>query len=437
MDNPKKIAFYTFGCKLNFSETDAIARQFGEQYQQVDFKEKADVYVINSCSVTEQANKKCRQLITRTAKMAPEAKIVVVGCYSQLKPEEIASIDAVDLVLGTKEKFNIVNRLNEADLQLDRSALPASKIHSCEIEDVEEYESSYSLEGRTRSFLKVQDGCDYGCTYCTIPMARGRSRNPKIELLVQQASLIAVQGVKEIILTGVNIGDFGRSTDESFFDLIRALDTVEGIKRFRISSIEPNLLTDDIISYTAQSQKFVPHFHIPLQSGSDNVLRLMKRRYNTDMFARRIEQLHRTFDRPCIGIDVIVGSPGETAEYFDECYDFLRQLDFAYLHVFTYSHRENTEAVDIFPKVNDMDKKFRSDRLHDLSDRKKLLYYNQFVGTEQDVLFEAGNDNGLMYGFSPNYVKVGIPYDEQWVNAIKRVRLDSLLPNGNAKGTLK
>ncbi len=437
MDNPKKIAFYTFGCKLNFSETDAIARQFGEQYQQVDFKEKADVYVINSCSVTEQANKKCRQLITRTAKMAPEAKIVVVGCYSQLKPEEIASIDAVDLVLGTKEKFNIVNRLNEADLQLDRSALPASKIHSCEIEDVEEYESSYSLEGRTRSFLKVQDGCDYACTYCTIPMARGRSRNPQTEILVQQASHIAEQGVKEIILTGVNIGDFGHSTNESFFDLIRALDTVDGIDRYRISSIEPNLLTDEIINYTAQSQKFVPHFHIPLQSGSDSVLRLMKRRYNTDMFARRIEQLHRTFDRPCIGIDVIVGSPGETAEYFDECYNFLRQLDFAYLHVFSYSHRENTEAVTIFPKVNDKDKKFRSDRLHDLSDRKKLLYYNQFIGTEQDVLFEAGNDNGLMYGFTPNYVKVGIPYDEQWVNTIKSVSLDSLLPNGNAKGTLK
>jgi len=437
VDNPKKIAFYTFGCKLNFSETDAIARQFGEQYQQVDFKEKADVYVINSCSVTEQANKKCRQLITRTAKMAPEAKIVVVGCYSQLKPEEIASIDAVDLVLGTKEKFNIVNRLNEADLQLDRSALPASKIHSCEIEDVEEYESSYSLEGRTRSFLKVQDGCDYACTYCTIPMARGRSRNPQTEILVQQASHIAEQGVKEIILTGVNIGDFGHSTNESFFDLIRALDTVDGIDRYRISSIEPNLLTDEIINYTAQSQKFVPHFHIPLQSGSDSVLRLMKRRYNTDMFARRIEQLHRTFDRPCIGIDVIVGSPGETAEYFDECYNFLRQLDFAYLHVFSYSHRENTEAVTIFPKVNDKDKKFRSDRLHDLSDRKKLLYYNQFIGTEQDVLFEAGNDNGLMYGFTPNYVKVGIPYDEQWVNTIKSVSLDSLLPNGNAKGTLK
>lgn len=436
MEIPKKVAFYTFGCKLNFSETDAIARQFGEQYQQVDFKDKADVYVINSCSVTEHANKKCRQLISRTAKLAPDAKIVVVGCYSQLKPEEIAEIDAVDLVLGTKEKFNIVNRLSQSDLQLDRTAAPAGKIHSCEIGYVSEYESSYSLEGRTRSFLKVQDGCDYACTYCTIPMARGKSRNPQISNIVEQARHIAEQGVKEIILAGVNIGDFGRSTGESFFDLVKALDTVEGIDRYRISSIEPNLLTDEIITYLATSARFVPHFHIPLQSGSDAVLRLMKRRYNTAMFAKRIEQLHRTFDQPCIGIDVIVGSPGETAEYFDECFAFLRELDFAYLHVFSYSHRENTEAVDIFPKVNERDKKMRSDRLHDLSDRKKLLYYNKFVGTEQEVLLEAGSDNGLTYGFTRNYIKVGVPYRAEWVNTLQRVRLDSLLPNGNAKGTI-
>lgn len=436
MEIPKKIAFHTFGCKLNFSETDAIARQFGDSYQQVDFKEIADVYVINSCSVTEHANKKCRQLINKTAKMAPDAKIVVVGCYSQLKPEEIAAIDSVDLVLGTKEKFNIVTRLNESELQLDRTKIPSNKIHSCEIDDVSEYESSYSLEGRTRSFLKVQDGCDYSCTYCTIPMARGRSRNTQIETIVQQAQFIADEGVKEIILTGVNIGDFGRSTDEDFFGLVQALDTVEGIDRIRISSIEPNLLTDQIINYTAQSKRFVPHFHIPLQSGSDSVLRLMKRRYNTEMFAKRIEQLHSMFDRPCIGIDVIVGSPGETSEYFDECYDFLRNLDFAYLHVFTYSHRENTEAVDIFPKVKEQDKKFRSERLHDLSDRKKLLYYNSFVGTEQEVLFEAGKDAGMMSGFSRNYIKVCIPFNELMVNTVQNVRLLSLFPNGTVKGEL-
>lgn len=431
----KRIAFYTFGCKLNFSETDAITRQFGADYEQVDFKETADVYVINSCSVTEQANKKCRQLIKKTSKHAPDAKIVVVGCYSQLKPEEIASIDSVDLVLGTKQKFNIKHLLEQTQFDSARPVIQ-EKIHSCDIGDVEEYESSFSLEGRTRSFLKVQDGCDYVCTYCTIPMARGKSRNPKISQIVAQAALIASKDVKEIILTGVNIGDFGKSTGESFYDLVSALDEVEGIDRFRISSIEPNLLNDEVLEFVARSKRFVPHFHIPLQSGSDKVLSLMKRRYNTSLFSKRIEQIHSMFDKPCIGIDVIVGSPGETDEYFEECYNYLRELDFTYLHVFSYSPRENTAAMDIKPKVKEADKKMRSERLHDLSDRKKLLYYNAAVNEEKDVLFEAKNDNGFMYGFTRDYIKVGVPFDDTLVNTIRKVKIQSLLPNGNATGMI-
>lgn len=436
MTAEKKVAFYTFGCKLNFSETDAITRQFGDNYTQVDFKEQADVYVINSCSVTEQANKKCRQLIKKTSKQAPDAKIVVVGCYSQLKPEEIAAIDSVDLVLGTKEKFNIVNRLAQSDISSLRPVLPEEKIHSCEIDEVESYESSYSLEGRTRSFLKIQDGCDYKCTYCTIPMARGKSRNPKIDEVKKQAETIAKQGIKEVILTGVNIGDFGKSTSETFFDLIQELDTVEGIDRFRISSIEPNLLTDEIIDFCSKSKRFVPHFHIPLQSGSDSVLKLMKRRYNTDLFTKRIHQIHSTFPNACIGIDVIVGSPGETEEHFEECFNYLRELDFTYLHVFSYSHRENTEAVNITPKVQDSDKKKRSERLHDLSDRKKLLFYNRFIGETKTVLFEGKNDNGIMYGFSREYIKVGIPFNAEYINTLQEVKLTSLLPNGVATGDI-
>jgi len=430
----KKIAFYTFGCKLNFSETDAIARQFGNDYVRVDFKEPADVYVINSCSVTEHANKKCRQLIKKTAKFAPSAKIVVTGCYSQLKPEEIAKIDGVDLVLGTKEKFNILARLADADMQSARPILPREKIYSCDIDDVDEYESSFSLEGRTRSFLKVQDGCDYACTYCTIPRARGKSRNPRVADVVKQARQIAANGVKEIILTGVNIGDFGKSTGESFYSLIEQLNDVSEIERFRISSIEPNLLTDEIIEFCARSSKFTPHFHIPLQSGSDAVLKLMKRRYNRELFSSRVEKIRQTFKNPCIGIDVIVGSPGETDEYFDDCYSFLKDLPFSYLHVFSYSHRENTVAVNIYPKVSEADKKTRSNRLHDLSDRKKQVFYNSFVGKTLPILFEAKDDNGIMYGFSPEYVKVGVEYDVALVNKVKNVAVRSLLPNGNAWG---
>jgi len=430
----KKVAFYTLGCKLNFAETDAISRQFGgDGYEKVDFNQKADIYIVNSCSVTEQANKKCRQVIKKAIKHSPDAKVVVVGCYAQLKPEEIADISGVDLVLGTSQKFNINTHLDGLELDLPEDEKKAQLIHSCEIEDVDFYADSYSLEGRTRSFLKVQDGCDYKCTYCTIPLARGKSRNPKINHLVEQAEEIARNDIKEVILTGVNIGDFGKSTGESFLDLIKALDEVEGIDRFRISSIEPNLLSDEVIEFVSKSKRFVPHFHIPLQSGSDEVLALMKRRYKTELFARRIEKIKELMPDCCIGIDVIVGSPGETGEYFQAAFNFIKNLDFTYLHVFSYSPRENTPALEIKPKVQDLDKQIRSKRMHDLSERKKLLFYQKFIGRKDVALMEGKNDNGLMYGFTPNYLKIELPFDADLVNQLVDVKLLDLAPSGNFK----
>lgn len=428
----KKVAFYTLGCKLNFAETDAISRQFnGEDYEKVDFNEEADVIVVNSCSVTEQANKKCRQVIKKASKNSPNAKVVVVGCYAQLKPEEIADINGVDLVLGTSQKFNINSHLSNVTLNLPKEERKGQIIHSCEIDEVDAYSSSYSLDGRTRSFLKVQDGCDYKCTYCTIPLARGKSRNPKVSEVVSQAKEIAENGVKEIILTGVNIGDFGKSTNETFYDLIVALDKVEGIERFRISSIEPNLLTDEIIQFVSTSQRFVPHFHIPLQSGSDDVLALMKRRYNTELFAKRIRKIKELMLECCIGIDVIVGSPGETDDFFQKAFNFLKNIDFTYLHVFSYSPRENTPALKIEPKVQEQDKQMRSKKMHDLSERKKLLYYQQFVGQEKLALMEAKINNGVMYGFTENYIKVELPYSKELINKIVKVKLQAISPSGN------
>lgn len=432
MENKQKVAFYTLGCKLNFAETDAISRQFGkEKYEHVEFDLPADIYVINSCTVTETANKKSRQIIKKAIKNAPHAKVVVVGCYSQMKPNEIAKIEGVDLVLGTSEKFNIVNRLNA--LHIGNSV---AHIFSSDIEEVDAYHSSFSIDGRTRSFLKVQDGCDFKCAYCTIPFARGKSRNPSILQVIEQAKEIASNGIKEIILTGVNIGDFGRSTDETLYELVKELDKVEGIERYRISSIEPNLLSEGIIKFVSESKKFLPHFHIPLQSGSDHVLALMKRRYSTELYENKLKIARNFLPDACIGIDVIVGTPGETEEYFNNAYRFLLNLDFAYLHVFTYSEREGTEAILINPKVPEKEKTRRSKLLQELSKRKKVVYYEKFIGKEAQVLFEAKNINGTISGFTEHYVKVELPWQKELVNTIQTVRINGFSSNGNMNATL-
>lgn len=420
MNNPQTVAFYTLGCKLNFAETDAISQIFEKNgYTKTDFKNPADIYVINTCSVTETANSKSRYTIRTALKKNPNAFIVVVGCYAQLKPEEIAAIEGVDLVLGTNEKFRIIERISE----IRQQGNGAARIYSCEIDDVENYNPSYSLGTRTRSFLKVQDGCDYKCSYCTIPYARGKSRNPAITSLVNHAQEIAQKGVKEIVLTGINIGDFGKSTGDSFYDLIYALDKVDGIERYRISSIEPNLLSEGILKFIAQSNKFMPHFHIPLQSGSDAVLELMKRRYNTKQFEAKIKLIHKILPNAGIGIDVIVGTPGEKKEYFEECYNFLENLDFSYLHVFSYSPRENTEALAFEPKVNETEKKERSNRLHELSDKKLALFYSRYVGQEMKVLFEGKKVKGAISGFTENYIKVEVPFTEGLSNTIRKTQL--------------
>lgn len=429
----KKVAFHTLGCKLNFAETDAISRQFNkDEYEHVDFSDKADVYIVNSCTVTETANKKSRQAIKKAIKTAPHSKVIVIGCYSQMKPEEIAKITGVDLVLGTSEKFNIIKRLDE--LEIGNSI---AHIYSSDIEEVETYHSSFSIDGRTRSFLKVQDGCDFKCAYCTIPFARGKSRNPSIENVVKQAYEIASNGIKEIILTGVNIGDFGRSTNESLYDLVKELDNVQGIERYRISSIEPNLLSEGIIKFVSNSNKFLPHFHIPLQSGSDSVLALMKRRYNTELYANKLQIVRNFLPEACIGIDVIVGTPGETDELFEETYKFLSNLNYAYLHVFSYSEREGTEALAIEPKVHEAEKKRRSKILQELSLRKKAVFYEKFIGRKAHVLFEARNINGIMTGFTEHYIKVEAPWREDRVNSIMEVMLKEIAPSGNMTAELQ
>lgn len=415
----QRVAFYTLGCKLNYAETEAIARLFvPERYSQVDFRTRADVYVINTCSVTQQANQKCKDVIKRAHRAAPDAKIVVVGCFAQLKAEEIAQMEGVHLVLGTKEKFELVKRLEGTETNQQ-----SSQIYSCDISEVQTFNASYSLEGRTRSFLKVQDGCDYNCSYCTIPLARGKSRNPLISEIVAEASIIASRDIKEIILTGVNIGDFGRSTGETFFDLLKALDTQVAIPRIRISSIEPNLLTDQIIEYVSHSQHIMPHFHIPLQSGCDAVLRLMRRRYMTALFAKRIEKIKQLIPQAAIGIDVIVGSPGETEEYFNQTVEFLESLPFTYLHVFPYSERENTDALAIEPKVSEREKKRRSAVLLALSEKKRSEFYTQFTQTQANVLFESKQQNGYMYGFTDNYIKVSVPFETAHINQICKVTI--------------
>jgi threonylcarbamoyladenosine tRNA methylthiotransferase MtaB len=418
----KKVAFQTLGCKLNFSETSTIARDFTEKdYQRVRFTEKADVYVINTCTVTEQADKKCRQAVKKIIRQNPDAIVAVVGCYAQLKPGEVSNIPGVDIVLGANEKQKLFNFIE----QYEREHKPI--YHSCEINEIETFDAAYSSGDRTRSFLKVQDGCDYPCTYCTIPKARGKSRNQNIEQTVALAKEIAAKGYKEIILTGVNIGDFGKSTNENFYGLVKELDKVEGIERYRISSIEPNLLSDEIIEFTVKSSKFLPHFHIPLQSGSNVILKKMKRRYNRERFANRIYKIKELIPDAFIGVDVIVGFPGETDELYRETYDFLAGLDVSFLHVFSYSVRPGTESAEMSGKNTAKIIASRSKLLHQLSEEKHRNFYQKNLNTLHKVLFESKNKQGKMYGFTENYLKVEVDYEPNMINKIIDVRLTDLV----------
>ena len=428
----KKAAYYTLGCKLNFSETSTFGKMLAELgVRNAEEGEKADICLVNTCSVTEVADHKCRQAIHRLVRNNPGAFVVVTGCYAQLETEAVSKIDGVDLVLGSNEKANLVQFLSDAwtDKESACEQGDAQSLHqyfSVKTKNIKSFAPSCSRGNRTRYFLKVQDGCDYYCTYCTIPYARGNSRNPTIASLVEQARQAAAEGGKEIVLTGVNIGDFGKTTGESFLDLVKALDGVEGIERYRISSMEPDLLTDELIDYCAQSRAFMPHFHVPLQSGSDEVLRLMHRRYDKALFARKIARIKERMPDAFIGVDVMVGCRGETPECFDECFSFLDEVDVTQLHVFPYSERPGTAALRIPYIVSDADKKARSRQLLDLSERKRVDFYGRYIGTEQDVLFEKATRGKAMHGFTPNYVRVELsPRDarEEYDNRIVRVRL--------------
>lgn len=415
----KKAAYYTLGCKLNFAETSTIGKVLSEQgVRKVRPGEKADICVINTCSVTELADKKCRQAIRRISKQHPNAFVVVTGCYAQLKPEEVAHIEGVDLVLGAEQKLDILHYLNDLH-KTDADG----EIHTSASKDIRTFTPSCSADDRTRHFLKVQDGCDYFCSYCTIPFARGRSRNGSIESLVKQAEEVAAQGGKEIVLTGVNIGDFGKTTGETFIDLIRALDEVEGIERYRISSIEPNLITDEAIDFVAGSKRFAPHFHIPLQSGSDDVLKLMRRRYDTALFRHKIEKIKSILPDAFIGVDVIVGTRGETDAYFEDARRFIESLDVTQLHVFSYSERPGTQALKIDYVVDPKVKHTRSQILLDLSEKKFQAFYEAHIGQEAKVLFEHTKKDGMMHGFTENYIKVETPYDASLINETRRIRL--------------
>lgn len=427
----KKVAFYTLGCKLNFAETSTIARSFEEDgYIRVDFDDPADIYVINTCSVTENADKQFKQIVRKALKTNPKAFLAAVGCYAQLKPEELASVDGVDLVLGAKEKFNITQYID--DLTKNNEGI----VHSCEISETDFYVGSYSIGDRTRAFLKVQDGCDYKCTYCTIPMARGISRSDTIENILSNAKKISDKGIKEIVLTGVNIGDYGKGEfgnkkhEHTFLELVQALDKVEGIERLRISSIEPNLIKDETIDFIAQSKSFVPHFHIPLQSGSNEILKKMKRRYLRELYVSRVAKIREVMPDACIGVDVIVGFPGETDEHFLETYHFLNELDISYLHVFTYSERDNTEAVLMDGVVPDAVRAKRSKMLRGLSAKKRNAFYESQLGKEKTVLFESDNKQGYIHGFTENYVKVKAPWDPTLVNTLHKVKLTKIDVDG-------
>ncbi|WP_312697961.1 MULTISPECIES: tRNA (N(6)-L-threonylcarbamoyladenosine(37)-C(2))-methylthiotransferase MtaB [Sphingobacterium] len=425
----KKVAFYTLGCKLNFSETSSIGRIFKDAgYETTPFNSAADVYVINTCSVTDHADRKCRKVVKEALKHSPNAYITIVGCYAQLKPKEISEIPGVDMVLGAAEKFNIIEHID--DLTKNEKAV----VHNAPIDETNQFVSAFSIGDRTRTFLKVQDGCDYSCTFCTIPLARGASRSGKIEDIVRQAEEIAASGVKEIVLTGVNIGDYGirdGKRQDRFVDLVKALDEVEGIDRIRISSIEPNLLTNEIIEFVAQSKRFVPHFHMPLQSGNNKVLAQMRRRYKRELYSERVAKIKSLMPNCCIGVDVIVGFPGETREDFIDTYNFLNEMDTSYLHVFTYSERENTIAAQMEGAVPGAQRSDRSKMLHILSEKKRRAFYESQLGAIDEVLFEGDIKDGYMHGFSKNYVKVRTPYDPLLVNEVVPVKFISISENGD------
>lgn len=413
----RKVAFHTLGCKLNFSETSTIARLFEDGgYARVEIADQPDVVVINTCSVTDQADKKCRNIVSRALRNNPNAFVAVVGCYAQLKPEEIATIPGVDIVLGANEKFNILEHIQNSKLEKTQTAWSP-------IKDVKQFIPGYSFGDRTRTFFKVQDGCDYFCSFCTIPLARGRSRSASVVDTVAEIEKVAKTGVKEVVLTGVNIGDFGAGTNENLLDLIREFDKIEGIARFRISSIEPNLLTDEIIRFVATSQKFVPHFHIPLQSGNDEILQRMRRRYDRALYADRIKTIKTLMPNCCIGVDVITGFPGETHERFVDTMQFLIDLDISYLHVFTYSERDNTTAVRMDEVVPMEERRRRTLQLQNLSDKKRRAFYEAQRGKTMRVLFEQDEDEGRINGFTDNYVKVSIPFDENLRNTTQQVEL--------------
>lgn len=434
MENKKKVAFYTLGCKLNFSETSTIARDFQKEgFDRVDFEKIADIYVVNTCSVTENADKQFKQIVKKAIKLNPNAFVVAVGCYAQLKPEELASVDGVDLVLGATEKFKITDYIN------DLSKNDIGEVHSCEIEEADFYVGSYSIGDRTRAFLKVQDGCDYKCTYCTIPLARGISRSDALENVLKNAREISAQGIKEIVLTGVNIGDYGKGEfgnkkhEHTFLDLVKALDEVVGIERLRISSIEPNLLKNETIDFVAKSRTFVPHFHIPLQSGSNEILKKMKRRYLREVYTDRVANIRKEMPHACIGVDVIVGFPGETDEHFLETYHFLNDLDISYLHVFTYSERDNTEAAEMDGVVPANVRSKRSKMLRGLSVKKRRAFYESQIGSSRTVLFESENKEGYIHGFTENYVKIKTPWDPALVNTLQDVHLTKIDEEGSVR----
>lgn len=434
MENRKKVAFYTLGCKLNFSETSTIARNFQDEgFDRVDFEEVADMYVINTCSVTENADKQFKQVVRKAMKLNDKAFVAAIGCYAQLKPEELANVDGVDLVLGATEKFKITDYIN------DLSKNDFGEVHSCEIEEADFYVGSYSIGDRTRAFLKVQDGCDYKCTYCTIPLARGISRSDELQNVLKNAKEISEQGIKEIVLTGVNIGDYGKGEfgnkkhEHTFLELVQELDKVEGIERLRISSIEPNLLKNETIEFVSKSRTFVPHFHIPLQSGSNEILKLMKRRYQREIYTERVNKIREVMPDACIGVDVIVGFPGETDEHFLETYHFLNDLDISYLHVFTYSERDNTEAAEMEGIVPANVRAKRSKMLRGLSVKKRRAFYESQIGTNRTVLFEAENKEGYIHGFTENYVRVKTPWNPALANTLQEINLTKIDEDGSVR----
>ncbi|MDG1434538.1 MAG: tRNA (N(6)-L-threonylcarbamoyladenosine(37)-C(2))-methylthiotransferase MtaB [Saprospiraceae bacterium] len=442
MATPRTVAFYTLGCKLNYSETSAIGRSFEDRgYSEVKFEEGANIYVINTCSVTEFADKKCRQIVRRALRFSPEAFVVVIGCYAQLKPKEISEIPGVDLVLGAAEKFRILDFIDDLSKVTDKGMIRAG-----DVKEANQFINAFSFGDRTRSFLKVQDGCNYKCTFCTIPLARGKSRSDTIESVIANAKKIGEAGTKEIVLTGVNLGDFGNGTEviegmrpkkeAMFIDLIRELDKVEEIKRFRISSIEPNLCTDEVIEFVAESERFVPHFHMPLQSGNDKQLRMMSRRYKSDLYIQRVKKIKSMMPHCCIGVDVIVGFPGETDEDFLETVEFLENLDISYLHVFTYSERANTPAAEMENVVPIEKRRKRNEILRNLSAKKKDNFYKQYLGRYRDILFEVHRDKTKMTGFTDNYIKVELPFQAELINKIATVQLQNINEEGNVESML-